>query len=146
MISIRKLGIVISAAAIGGTALTGALWAGTAHAQSTASLSLTSAALGTPLNNLLGSGTAVLTFSVTCPLHDTGEIAATASQAGAGTGHTNNFACTGTAQTVSVTASSSADYATGQVYVGASLDLGPTSSSSGPYGLAAGTVTIVPIQ
>jgi hypothetical protein len=147
MIGVRKLGIVISAAAIGGAALTGALWAGTAHAQSTASISVTSAALGTSLNNQLGSEQAVLTFSVTCPAGDTGYIDATASQGGTGTGHSgSDFACTGSAQSVSVTTSSTIYYAVGQVYVGASLDIGPTSSSSGPYGMAAGTASIVPVQ
>jgi hypothetical protein len=147
MIGIRKLGVVVSAAAIGGAALTGALWAGTAHAQSTASISLTSAALGTSLNNQLGSEEAELTFSVTCPANDTGYIYATTSQGGTGSGHTqNDFACTGSAQSVSVTATSTTDYAAGQVYVGASLDIGPTSSSTGPYGMAAGTATIAAIQ
>lgn len=146
MIGIRKLGIVISAAAIGGAALTGALWATTAHAQSNASLSLTSAALGTSMNNLLGSEQAVLTFSVTCPANDTGIIEVTTSQGGTGTGHSQpEFTCTGSAQSESVTANSTTDYATGQVYVGAALDLGATGSSSGPYGFAAGTASIVPI-
>jgi len=146
MIGIRKLGIVISAAAIGGAALTGALWAGTAHAQSNASISITSAALGTRFNNLLGSEEAVVTFSVTCPANDLGIIDVTASQGGTGTGHTNDFACTGSAQSVSVGASSTIYYAAGQVYVGAALDIQPTGSSSGPYGMAAGTAGIVPIQ
>ena len=147
MIGIRKLGIVISAAAIGGAALAGALWAGTAHAQSNASISLTSAALGpSGGNNLVGSAEAVLTFSVTCPAHDLGFIDATTSQGGTGSGHTNAFACTGGAQSESVTASSTADYAAGQVYVGAALDIQPTGSSTGPYGLAAGTASIVAIQ
>lgn len=146
MIGIRKLGIVISAAAIGGAALTGALWAGTAHAQSNASLSITSATLGSSFNNQLGSAQAVVTFSVTCPANDTGVIDMTTSQGGTGSGHSQpEFTCTGSAQSESVTASSTTDYATGQVYVGAALDIGPSGSSSGPYGMAAGTAGIVPI-
>jgi hypothetical protein len=147
MIGIRKLGIVISAAAIAGAGLARALWASTAHAQSNASISITSAVLGTSLNNQLGSEQAVLTFSVTCPANDTGYIDVTTSQGGTGTGHTqNSFACTGSAQSEPVTADSTTSYATGQLYVGAALDIGPTGSSTGPYGMAAGTAGIVPIQ
>ena len=146
MIAVRKLGIVISAAAIGGAALAGALWAGTAHAQSNASISITSATLGTSFNNQLGSEQAVLTFSVTCPANDTGYIYVTTSQGGTGTGHSQPmFACTGSAQSESVTASSTTYYAVGQVYVGAALDVGISATSTGPYGMAAGTAGIVPI-
>lgn len=145
MIGIRKLGIVVSAAAVAGTALAGALWVGTAHAQSTASLSVTSVALES-FNNSLGSTAAVVTFSVTCPAGDVGQINATTAQGGTGSGHNNEFACTGSAQSESVTVGSNVSYAAGQVFVGGALDIGPTSTSTGQYGEAAGTASIATIQ
>lgn len=147
MIVIRKLGIVVSAAAIGGAALTGALLAGTAQAQSSDSISVTSATLGAPVGNELGSEEAVLTFSVTCPAGDGGIINVTTSQGGTGTGHDSEFACTGSAQSVTVDATSSSDYGAGQVFVGASLDVVILGSSSvGPFGIGAGAASIVSIQ
>jgi hypothetical protein len=153
MIVNRKLGIVGSAVAIGGTALAGVLWVGTAHAQSTDSISVTSAALGPSINSQAGqmsSEQAVLTFSVTCPANDGGYIDLTTSQGGTNTSDANKeLTCTGSAQSVSVTISGSNDYAPGQVFVGASLDVvfnfGSTDST-GPFGIEAATAAIVPIQ
>jgi hypothetical protein len=147
MIGIRKLGIAISAAVIGGAGLTGVLWSGTAHAQSADSISVTSVVLGTSINQL-GSPEAVVTFSVTCPANDGGVIDLTTSQGGTGSGDTSVFACTGSAQSVSVTANyDSTEYGVGQVFVGAALDVVHASSSStGPYGIGAGTASIVPIS
>jgi hypothetical protein len=133
--------------------LAGALWVGTAHAQSTDSISVTSAALGPAINSQpgqLSSDEAVLTFSVTCSANDGGYIYVTTSQGGTNTDDSNKeFTCTGSAQSVSVIDTGSTDYGPGQVFVGASLDVvynfGSTDSSE-PYGIEAGTAAIVPIQ
>lgn len=153
MIRNRKLGIVGSAVAVGVTVLAGALWAGTAHAQSTDSISVASAALGPAVNTQPGqvsSEQAVLTFSVTCQANDGGYINVTTSQGGTITEDgSTEFTCTGSAQSVSETVSGGSDYAPGEVFVGASLDVvynfGSTDST-GPYGIEAGTAAIVPIQ
>lgn len=163
MLSIRKLGIVASAVAIGSAALAVGLSAGTVHAQSAYSISLVSATTtysdptAFPTGIQLGSDQVYLTFSVTCPavsqdgLNQSGAVYASADQGGNGSGTSARFACTGSAQTVQVTITSSgAEYAAGQASVGGTLYLyGPTfvSSTTGQavWGAVAGTGGIVSI-
>lgn len=150
MIGKRKLAAVISAVVIGGTGLTLALSAGAAHAQPIATISTTSATAANSNesgnNPPQGGNLAELTFSVTCPAGDTGAVQATASEGGTGTGSSSRFTCTGSAQPVSATAqSSTADFAAGQVFVGAVLDITPPLTVGGAWGFAAGTASIVPI-
>jgi hypothetical protein len=163
MMSIRKLGVAVSAVAIGGAALAVGLSAGTAHAQSADSISLISATTtysdptAFPTGTQLGSDQVHLTFSVTCPAvsqdgqNQRGEVYASADQGGNGSGTSAGFACTGSAQTVQVTVTSSgAAYAAGQAFVGGTLYLnGPTfiSSTTGQavWGAVAGTGGIVSI-
>lgn len=150
MIGKRKLAVVISAAVIGGTGLTLALSVGAAHAQPIATISTTSATAANSNesgnNPPQGGNLAELTFSVTCPAGDTGSVQATASEGGTGTGSSSRFTCTGSAQSVSATAlSSTANFAAGQVFVGAALDITPPGTAGGAWGYAAGTASIVPI-
>lgn len=150
MIGKRKLAVVVSAVVIGGTGLTLALTVGAAHAQPIATISTTSATAANSNesgnNPPQGGNLAELTFSVTCPAGDTGAVQATASEGGTGTGSSSRFTCTGSAQSVSATAlSSTADFAAGQVFVGAALDITPPGTAGGAWGYAAGTASIVPI-
>jgi hypothetical protein len=154
MIGKRKLAVVVSATVIGGAGLTLALSVGAAHAQPIATISTTSAVAANSNesgnNPPQGGNLAELTFSVACPAGDAGVVQATASEGGAGTGSSSRFTCTGSAQSVSATASSSsasnvADFAAGQVFVGAALDITPPGTAGGAWGFAAGTASIVPI-
>jgi hypothetical protein len=150
MIGKRKLAVVVSAAVIGGAGLTLALSVGAAHAQPIATISTTSATAANSNesgnNPPQGGNLAELTFSVTCPAGDAGTVQATASEGGTGTGSSSRFTCTGSAQSVSATAlSSTADFAAGQVFVGAALDITPPGTAGGAWGFAAGTASIVPI-
>jgi hypothetical protein len=144
MPGIRKLAVVAAAVAIGGAALGVGLSAGTAHAQSSYSISFVSATTtysdptAFPTGTELGSDLVYLTFSVTCPAvsgdgaNQVGEVYATADQGGNGSGTSGEFQCTGNPQTVQVTAGSNGDaFAAGQAFVGGTLYLaGPTTISS----------------
>jgi hypothetical protein len=147
---VRKLGIIISAAAIGATALTGALWASAAHAQPAASISLTSSTLG----GTVGSGYyPVLTFSVTCPVGDDAYAYATVSEGTIATGESsfNAVKCTGDPQSVTVPVqtgvpNSPPDMAASQAFVGATLILDaqtyPLPAPNGPAASLAEFTTI----
>jgi hypothetical protein len=127
-----------SAVAIGGAALAVGLNAATAHAQPTSSISFVSAITTYQSNSFigttLGSDQVVLTFSVTCPAESASGYAqqavvvAAADQGGNGAGE-GGLHCTGSAQTVQVTATASAGtdeeggYAAGQAFIGGTLDL-----------------------
>jgi hypothetical protein len=139
-IGIRKIGLIASAVAIGGTGAGLALGSTPAHAQAAASFSVASAALDS-------FGNANVSFSVTCAVKDAGTIRATVSQATAQSSFSNVFTCTGSPQTVVVQASISGGFAPGQVLVGASLDVQPAGIGGGtpPFGNLAALVVIVPI-
>jgi len=138
MISIRRLGIAASAVAIGGATLAVGLNAATAHAQATSSISFVSATTTYQSNSFngttLGSDQVVLTFSVTCPAESASGYAqlayvlAAADQGGNGSGE-YEFRCTGSPQTVQVTATAAIStsvqggYAAGPAFIGGTLDL-----------------------
>ncbi|HXL92703.1 MAG TPA: hypothetical protein VN969_27540 [Streptosporangiaceae bacterium] len=138
MRSIRKLGIVASVVAIGGAALAMGLNAATAHAQPTSSITFVSATTyysDTSFEGaVLGSDQVVLTFSVTCPAESASgfaqqaEVVAAADQGGNG-GGSAGVHCTGSPQTVQVTATASIStyteggYAAGPAFIGGTLDL-----------------------
>lgn len=92
-----------------------------------------------PTGTQLGSDQVHLIFSVTCPavsqdgLNQSGEVYASVDQGGNESGTSGEFVCTGSAQTVQITAGSGSglEYATGQAFVGGTLYLnGPTFISS----------------
>jgi hypothetical protein len=144
MMSIRKLGLAASAVAIGGIALGVGLSAGTAHAQSAYSISFVSATTTYSASGLtgvdMGTDQALLTFSVTCPAQDAAgyaqvaQVDAAADQGGNGGGENGNIRCTGSPQTVEVTATAvvstyaqyvssyeTGEYAAGPAFVGGTL-------------------------
>jgi hypothetical protein len=126
----RTLGIVAAAAVIGGTALGVAVSGGTAHAQGTGSISLTSSTL----TGTVGEGyNAVLTFSVTCSTGYDLQVYATVTEGQTDTGESSPFAiaCTGSTQAVTVsTSGTGVDMAPGQAFVGATLRLSATGTES----------------
>jgi hypothetical protein len=127
-ISNRMLGIMAAVTVFGGTALGVAVTAGTAHAQASASLSLTSSTIDQMPN---GNYYPVLTFAVTCPVGYDVELFATVSQGVTYTGNAGysnpQIACTGNAQTVNVSAQTTL-----------ATVVTPTESVSEPQVLAAG--------
>jgi hypothetical protein len=128
-ISKRTLSIIAAATVIGGSALGAAVSGGTAHAQVSASISLTSSAIDTGLGNYWP----VLTLSVTCPTGYDITVYATVTQGVTFYGYAylpntpGPDACTGSPQTVSVQAQTTTAYV-----------LTPTSSASEPKTLAPG--------
>jgi|SRR5271154_5717780 len=149
---VRKLGIVFAAAAIGATALTGALWASAAHAQPAASISLTSSTLG---GNVGAGYYPILTFSVTCPVGDDAYAYATVSEGTIATGESTFDAvkCSGNPQSVTVeiltgvpSSSGNPDFAASQAFVGATLYLNaqtfPEPAPNGPTASLAEFTTI----
>jgi hypothetical protein len=142
----RKLGLALAAAVIGGAAA-GVVLTTTAHAQASDSISITSATVSDISTNPndLGGDTAMVTFSVTCPAGDLGEVNATGIEVGVGSGHTDEFSCTGNPQSEwTYVVGSGTEYASGQIIVGGVLDVSGTGA--GPYGWVAGTTATVPIQ
>jgi hypothetical protein len=149
MMSIRKLGITASAVALGGAALAVGLNAATAHAQPTSSISFVSATTTYQSNGFLGtdlgSDHVVLTFSVTCPAESASgyaqqaDVVAAADQGGNGGGE-GGLHCTGSPQTVQVTATASigtstaGGYAAGPAFISGTLDLVAPENVNGETG------------
>jgi hypothetical protein len=87
---VLAVAVVAAGAAIGMAGLTG----GTAHAQSSSSISIT----GMAQTGSAGNPQPQVLVSVTCPVGNEVEVSATATQGGYFDGSSNLFACTGNPQ------------------------------------------------
>jgi len=133
MMEKKKLSMIVAAAVVAtGTAIgIAGLTGGTAHAQSSSSITITGMAQG----GTAGNPEPEVLVSITCPAGDFAEVNATATQGGFFAGHSSSITCTGNPQneTLFVVASASQGgfIFAGPVLAGAALDVGGPSLSVG---------------
>ena len=139
MMEKKKISMMVAAAVVAtGTAIgIIGLAGGTAHAQSSSSITITGMAQG----GTAGSPEPEVLVSFTCPAGDFASVNATAAQGGFFTGHTGgSITCTGNPQneTIALTATSTGGFIfAGPASAGAALDV------SGQASLSVGTTATV---
>ena len=132
MVEKKKLSVMVAAAVVAAGTAIGiiGLAGGTAHAQSSSSITITGMAQG----GTNGNPQPEVLVSVTCPAGDFAEVNATAMQGGFFTGHSSPITCTGNPQneTISVVAVANTGgfIFAGPASAGAAMDVGGLASLS----------------